>query len=53
MGEDNSNQVHFKRIDAQNVLEICQLSVTLSENQRKAVADNAVSIAQRFCSKNA
>ena len=53
MEENQSNQVHFKRVDAKNVLEICQLSDTLSEDQRRAVADNAVSIAQGHCSDNA
>jgi len=45
--------VHFKRINASNVLTICDLSQTLSTQQRKMVADNAVSIAQAHCSENA
>ena len=53
MNQNQALQVHFKRLDAQNVLEICQLSSTLSANQRMAVADNAVSIAQAHCSENA
>ena len=53
MTEDNVKKIHFKRLDAQNVLEICHLRDTLSGDQRKAVADNAVSIAQGHYSKNA
>lgn len=45
--------VHFERINARNVLKICNLSDTLSDQQRKMVADNAVSIAQAHCSENA
>lgn len=47
------NPVHFERIDAKSVLDICNLSQTLSPQQRKMVADNAVSIAQAYCSENA
>ena len=52
MEQNDSDQIHFRRVDAQNVLEICRLSLTLSENQRKAVADNAISISQAHCSDN-
>lgn len=46
------NDIHFKRITAETVLTICQLSQTLSEEQQDAVADNAVSIAQAHFSDN-
>jgi diamine N-acetyltransferase len=45
--------IHFKRISAKTVLQICKLSETLSPQQRKMVADNAVSIAQAHFSENA
>jgi diamine N-acetyltransferase len=45
--------IHFVQITAENVLEICQLSETLTQDQRQAVADNAISIAQGHCSENA
>lgn len=45
--------VHFERITSENVLEVCRLSQTLSAVQRKAVANNAVSIAQSQFSENA
>ncbi|MBG9801538.1 GNAT family N-acetyltransferase [Brevibacillus laterosporus] len=45
--------IHFRRINAQIVLEICNLSDTLSHAQRAMVADNAVSIAQAYFSENA
>lgn len=45
--------VHFQRITAKNVLAVCQLSETLTPQQRKMVADNAISIAQAHCSENA
>jgi diamine N-acetyltransferase len=53
MKENNVKSIHFKRLDPQNILEVCHLSDTLPGDQRKAVADNAVSIAQGHCSKNA
>jgi diamine N-acetyltransferase len=37
--------VHFKRITADTVLEVCRLSDSLTPAQRRMVADNAVSIA--------
>lgn len=45
--------VHFKRITAENVLDVCRLSATLTPEQRHAVADNAVSIAQAHVSEQA
>jgi diamine N-acetyltransferase len=54
---ENQNEltpvVHFERITAKTVIEICDLSATLSEEQRKCVADNALSIAQAHFSENA
>lgn len=48
--QNNPENVHFKRITAENVLQVCRLTDTLSPVQRGAVADNAVSIAQGHCS---
>lgn len=45
--------VYLKRIDAKNVLEVCGLSDTLSEQHKKMVATNALSIAQAHCFENA
>jgi len=45
--------LHFVKITAKTVMEICQMSHRLSVDQRQAVADNAVSIAQGHCSENA
>jgi diamine N-acetyltransferase len=42
--------IHFVRIHARNVLQICRLSDTLTPQQRAMVADNAISIAQAHCS---
>ena len=53
MNQNEITQIHFKRLDSQNVLKVCNLSDSLTEDQREAVADNAVSIAQGFCSNNA
>jgi diamine N-acetyltransferase len=47
------DKIHFERITARTVLEICQLSETLPPGQRAVVADNAVSIAQGHVSENA
>jgi diamine N-acetyltransferase len=44
--------IHFERITAQTVLEICKMSETLPDNQRESVADNALSIAQAHFSDN-
>lgn len=45
--------VHFVRITAQTVGEICKLSETLSPAQRKMVTDNAHSIAEAHFSEQA
>ena len=45
--------IHFERMTAKTVLDICQLSETLSPNQRESVAVNAVSIAQGHFSEHA
>lgn len=45
--------VHFERITARTVREICKLSETLAPHQRRMVADNALSIAQAHFSENA
>ncbi len=45
--------IHFMRITAKTVVEICKLSETLSSAQRKMVADNALSIAQAHFSESA
>lgn len=47
-----SPQVHFIRINAKNVSDVCKLSDTLTTAQQKMVADNARSIAQSHCSEN-
>jgi len=44
--------IHFRRITAQTVLAICQLSETLNAAQRKMVTDNAISIAQAHFAAN-
>ncbi len=44
--------IHFKRITAQTVIPICQLSETLPPAQRKMVTDNAISIAQAHFSES-
>jgi diamine N-acetyltransferase len=44
--------VHFKRITAETVLDVCKLSASLTAAQREMVADNAVSIAQAHFSDN-
>jgi len=45
--------IHFKRITARTVREICALSETLPPEQRKMVARNGDSIAQAHFSENA
>jgi len=45
--------VHFERITSLNVLDVCQLSDALSDEQRKVIADNAISIAEGSVSENA
>jgi diamine N-acetyltransferase len=44
--------IHFKRITAQTVIPICQLSETLPPAQRQMVTDNAISIAQAHFSES-
>lgn len=51
--QTSSPVVHFERITARTVLEVCELNATLGEEQRKSVADNALSIAQAHFSENA
>jgi diamine N-acetyltransferase len=46
-------RIHFKRITAGNVIAVCRLSNTLSSTHRMMVADNAISIAQAYCSEQA
>lgn len=50
--DSHSPDVHFKRITANTVVQICSLSETLTLQQRKMVADNARSIAQAHFSEN-
>jgi diamine N-acetyltransferase len=45
--------IHFERITARTVRQICELSETLTPQQRKMVADNADSIALAHFSENA
>lgn len=49
----NNAEVTFRRVTSANVSEICELSETLSEEQRDFVADNGTSIAEGFCSQSA
>ncbi|AMS42100.1 MULTISPECIES: GNAT family N-acetyltransferase [Aminobacter] len=46
-------EVSLRRISAQTVSDICDLSETLSEAQRNKVADNGTSIAEAHFSENA
>lgn len=48
-----SSDIHFQRLTARTVVQICQLSDTLSPPQRLMVTDNALSIAQAHCSDSA
>lgn len=51
--DSQENQIiHFKRINADTVLEVCKMSETLPVEQKKYVADNALSIAQAHFSEN-
>jgi len=56
-GEDEKSEgrpdIHFERITARTVLQICELSETLRPRHREVVTDNAVSIAQAHFSENA
>lgn len=47
------SEVTLRRISARTVGEICDLSETLSREQREKVADNAISIAEAHFSENA
>jgi diamine N-acetyltransferase len=53
MTSDTFPDIHFERINARTVRDVCRLSETLSDEQRKVVADNAVSIAEAHFSENA
>lgn len=46
-------EITFRRISASTVCEVCELSETLSEEQRNMVADNGTSIAEAHFSENA
>jgi diamine N-acetyltransferase len=49
---DESQALHFREITAETVRRIIKLSDTLTPEQRRMVADNAVSIAEaHFCDK--
>jgi len=48
-----SPHIDFKPITAQTVVEVCELSDTLTPHQRAMVADNALSIAQAHFSESA
>jgi diamine N-acetyltransferase len=50
---ETERRIHFKRITASTVLEICRLSETLSPVHRRMVTDNAISIAQAHFSERA
>ncbi|HAA85521.1 MAG TPA: N-acetyltransferase [Kosmotogaceae bacterium] len=44
--ESKSPNIHFREIDAETVIDVCRLSDTLKDHQKRHVASNAVSIAQ-------
>ncbi len=46
-------EITFRRISALTVCDVCELSETLSEEQRNMVADNGTSIAEAHFSENA
>ncbi|MEI2300371.1 GNAT family N-acetyltransferase [Ensifer sp. MJa1] len=46
-------EVTFRRISALTVCDVCELSETLSNEQRNMVADNGTSIAEAHFSENA
>ena len=46
-------KISFREIDEHTILDVIRLSNTLLENQNKAVASNAISIAQAHFAKNA
>lgn len=49
----SASEVSLRRISAQTVSDVCELSETLSEAQRNKVADNGTSIAEAHFSENA
>lgn len=51
--ETSTPKVSLRRISAQTVCDVCELSETLTEAQRNFVADNAMSIAEAHFSENA
>lgn len=46
-------QIELRRINSDNVWQVCELSETLPDSQRDFVADNAYSIAEAYCAPNA
>jgi diamine N-acetyltransferase len=50
---ENQPFIHFRKITAKTVVDVCALSRTLLEEQRHMVADNALSIAQAHFSDDA
>ncbi len=50
---DHNAKVSLREITSETVIQICRLSDTLSEEQRKMVAPNAISIAQAHFSDKA
>ena len=53
MANETDPVVHFERITARTVNQICGLSATLTPVQRRMVADNALSIAEAHFSESA
>lgn len=51
MTGDTTTDVTFRRITALTVTAVCELSETLTDEQREMVADNAVSIAEAHFSE--
>ena len=49
----SSIDIHFRRITAATVLDVCRLSASLPAPQREMVTDNAISIAQAHVSEQA
>lgn len=49
----SASELTYRGINALNVCDVCELSTTLSDEQRGVVADNGTSIAEGFCSTNA
>ncbi|KAJ5157260.1 GCN5-related N-acetyltransferase [Penicillium canariense] len=50
---NNTSELTYRRVNALNVCDTCELSTTLSIDQRGMVADNDTSIAEESCSTNA